>query len=158
MKVCWRFVFNPSGSIQYFKDFSHNPISWGKLPQSSPHTLHTWDHTEQKYYKECFISWSSLCTPIGSNTNVFVFGSTTNMLVWCVILSFECNSPCQAVSVLIFDLLSLNTLGPAGAVCPCVPWEHLLRRTMNKTLQTWPHDWVLPQIPSHTHKEMVRNT
>lgn len=55
------------------------------------------------------------------------------MLVWCVILSFECNSTCQAVSVLIFDLLSLNTLDPPGAVCPSVPWEHLLRRTMNKT-------------------------
>lgn len=63
----------------------------------------------------------------------FCSAQRQKMLVWCVIRSFECNSPCQAVSVLILDLLSLNTLGPPGAVCPCVPWEHLLRRTMNKT-------------------------
>ncbi len=43
------------------------------------------------------------------------------------------NGPCQALSVVIFDLLSLNTLGPPGAVtCPCVPWEHLLRRATDK--------------------------
>ncbi len=46
---------------------------------------------------------------------------------------FLSNGPCQALSVVIFDLLSLNTLGPPGAVtCPCVPWEHLLRRATDK--------------------------
>lgn len=78
------------------------------------------------------LKYTFLCTK-----DQFVFSSTTKYIGVCLTHSFECNSPCQAVSVLIFDLLSLNTLGPPGAVtCPCVPWEHLLHRTTNKTNYT----------------------